>query len=322
MGEIRKDYILDRWVIIAPNRSKRPQQFAQQFEKRPARRQSHEEARSYCFFCPGNEETTPKEIGRIEKDGKWLIRWIPNKFASLEPVGQFDIRTDNTFYTFSGAYGHHEIIIESPDHDLQLADMPPKEIELVLDVYKKRIEDLMLKPHIRFVDIFKNSGERGGTSILHTHSQVMAQNHMPRLVRDELEAFKKYPHCPYCDIIEREKGSFRRCFENDGCVAFAPYASRFNYEVWIFPKEHVKNLSEVKDLGSFAEILHLVLGRIKELDASYNFFLHYSPVDDFHFHMEVCPRISTLAGFELSTDEVINTVSPEDAAGFYRDEKA
>lgn len=323
MGELRKDYLLDRWVLIVPARSKRPQQF----ESRPSNHSlsphplSHSEAQSYCFFCPGNEEATPHEIGRVEKDGRWVIRWIPNKFSAVEPTGQFDIKTDNNFYTFSSSFGHHEVVIESPDHGRQLADMSSKELELVIGVYKKRIEELMLKPHIRYVDVFKNSGEKGGTSILHTHTQVMALNHMPKLVRDELEAFKKHPSCPYCQVIEREKGSFRRCFENQEFVAFAPYASRFNYEIWIFPKAHVKNLSEVQDISGLADILHNVLSKIKSLTPSYNFFLHYSPVENFHFHIEVCPRISTWAGFEFSSDEVINTVSPEDAAAYYRGEQ-
>lgn len=318
MGELRKDYILDRWVIISPGRSKRPLQFeAHPLNRHPA----HPETQSYCFFCPGNEEATPLEIGRIEKDGQWAIRWIPNKFAALEPQGQFDIRTDNTFYTYSAAFGHHEIIIETSDHHRQLADLTCQELLLVLEVYKKRIEELMLKPHIRYVEVFKNSGPKGGTSIVHTHTQLTALNHMPKLIRDELEAFKKYPTCPYCEIIVKEKNSYRRCFENDQVVAFTPYASRFNYEIWIFPKEHVKNISELKDMKGLAEILHQVLFKLNSLQASYNFFLHYSPVDDFHFHIEVCPRMSAWAGFEYSTDEVINTVSPEDAAAYYRGEQ-
>lgn len=317
MGELRKDYILDRWVIISTNRSKRPQQF------RPAIKTAQHadpEAVAHCFFCPGNEELTPPEIGRVEKEGKWVARWIPNKFAALEPDGQSEIKTDNVFYTYSGNYGYHEVIIESPDHHKQLHNLSPSEIGAVLGVYQRRIEELMLKPNIRFVDIFKNSGDKGGTSILHTHTQLMALNHVPKLIRDELSAYKGYPSCPFCDIIRREKDSHRKCFENEGFVAFTPYASRFNYEIWIFPKEHVKNLSGIVDLKGLADMLHKVLDRLKDVTESYNFFLHYSPVDDFHFHIEVCPRIATWAGFELSSDEVINSVSPEDAAAYYRGE--
>jgi len=318
VGELRKDYILDRWVIISTNRSKRPQQFKS--AQKPVAHADPETV-SHCFFCPGNEETTPPEIGRIEKDGKWSLRWIPNKFAALEPTGQQEIKTDNVFYTFSANFGYHEIIIETPDHHRQLQDLSPVELEDVIKVYQKRIEELMLKPSIRFVDIFKNSGEKGGTSIIHTHTQLMALNHIPKLVRDELAAFKTYKSCPFCDIIAREKGSYRRCFENDGFVAFAPYASRFNYEVWVMPKKHAKNLSEITDLKGLSEVLHMVLDKVKGLTDSYNFFLHYSPVDDFHFHIEVCPRIATWAGFEISSEEVINSVSPEDAAAYYRGEQ-
>lgn len=312
MGELRKDYILDRWVIISTGRKKRPKQF-KKLEAAEVK---------VDFFAPGNEAMTPEEIGRIGAKKKWEMRWFENKFPALKPEGQADIRTDNTYFTFSGNYGYHEVLVETPRLDKQLADLNVNEIEKLLEVYNARIEDLSKKPNIKYVCVFKNHGQKGGTSIVHTHSQIMALNHVPKDVRDEIEACKRFERCPYCDIINIEKQSLRRCFENDDFVAFAPYASRFNYEVWVFPKEHVITLADVKNLKALAEILKLILKKIKNLGADYNYYLHYAPDgEDLHFHIEIAPRIATWAGFELGSGDVINSVSPEDAAKFYRGER-
>ena len=311
-GEIRKDYILDRWVIISSGRGKRPRQF----KKLEA---SHVEV---DYFAPGNESMTPPEIGRTGTKKKWKMRWFANKFAALQPEGQADIRTDNRYFTYSGNFGHHEVVVEDPSIRKQLADLPAKDIEKLLEVYRDRIDDLSNEQNIKYVCVFKNHGRQGGTSIFHTHSQVMALNHVPKDVRDEVEASKKFGKCPYCDIINIEKESLRRCFENDDFVAFTPYASRFNYEIWIFPKTHIRTLGDVQNLGSLAEIMKKVLKKLKSIGADYNYYVHYSPEgEDLHFHIEVAPRIATWAGFELGSGDVINSVSPEDAAKFYRGEK-
>ena len=312
MGELRKDYILDRWVIISAGRGKRPKQF-KKLETVEVK---------VDFFAPGNESMTPPEIGRTGTKKKWKMRWFENKFAALEPQGQADIRTDNTYFTFSGNYGYHEVVVETPRIDKQLYDLSTDEIEKVLEVYQRRIEDLSGKPNIKYVCVFKNHGQKGGTSIVHSHSQIMAINHLPKEVRDEVEASKRFGKCPYCDIINIEKGSLRRCFENDDFVAFAPYASRFNYEIWIFPKAHIRTLGDVKNLNSLAEIMKKVLKKLKKIGADFNYYLHYYPDgEDLHFHIEVAPRIATWAGFELGSGTVINSVPPEDAAKFYRGEK-
>jgi UDPglucose--hexose-1-phosphate uridylyltransferase len=311
--ELRKDYILERWVFLASDRKKRPREFKSKGEK---------EEKKICYFCPGNEHLTPPEIGRIGKK-KWKIRWFPNKFPAVEQKGNFSIKTDNTYFTFSDAYGIHEVIVETPHHNKQMWDLSNEHIKEVLDVYKQRITELGRLEHIKYVIIFKNHGKEGGTSLVHSHTQVTAINIVPTLVKEEVEAFKRYENCPYCDIINIEKNSHRRCFENNSMVAFAPYASRFNFEVWIFPKRHLKNITELKDNEALdlAEILKNVLEKLKKLNAAYNFFLHYAPEgEDLHFHIEVTPRLAIWAGFEFSSNAVINSVAPEDAAKFYRGE--
>lgn len=315
--ELRKDYILDRWVIISSVRGKRPHEFKKKWET---------EKVDVCFFCPGNEGMTPAEIGRIAGKGKsWKFRWFPNKFPAVEKEGQAEIRTDNTFYTFSNSYGVHEIIVETPDHDKQLWDLKAEDIKEVLKIYSQRITALSKEPGIKYVAVFKNHGKEAGTSIVHSHTQIIAINHVPKAVRDEVEASKGNGGCAYCKIIESEKGSHRRCFENDMFVAFTPYASRFNYEIWVFPKKHVKSTVDMDDrmLGQLAEIMAKILAKLKDLGCSFNYYLHYAPEgEDLHFHIEFAPRIANWAGFEFNTGTIINSVPPEDAAKFYRDRKS
>lgn len=316
MIELRKDYILNRFVLVSESRGKRPHQFqSDQREDVP------EDKR---FFCPGHEGMTPPEIMRFpEGSEQWKVRVFPNKFAAAEMTGDFNVKTDNKFYTYSSGYGKHEVIVETPDHDKQLWDFDEKEMKDVLKIYSERIKTVSEMEGINYVSIFKNHGKEAGTSIVHSHTQLIALNIIPPLVQAELDAIKRYDNCPYCEIIQNEKNSDRRCFENENFVAFTPYASRFHYEIWIFPKQHIKSITLMDDnlLLDLARIMTKVLGKLKELNTPYNYVLHYNDDDKFHFHIEVLPRLATWAGFEYSTDMAINSVSPEIAAKFYRGEE-
>jgi len=312
MGELRKDYILDRWVIISSGRSKRPHELQKAVT-------SVQEGT--CYFCPGNENQTPSEIGRVVKNGGWQLRWFENKFPALKPEGTFFPKNDNRFYTFAGAFGYHEVLVETPRHDKQLAQLNPAEIEEVLYVYARRIVELELKPNIKYVNVFKNHGYLGGTSIVHSHSQIMAMAVIPSEIESKIAAMRKFLSCPYCSVVQSEKNSGRRCFENPDFFAFTPYASRFNYEVWIFPKTHISRFEDA-NFSSLAEIVSKVLKKVHEANFDYNLLVQYGPKGaDFHFHIEVCPRAAIWAGFELNSGVIINSVSPEDAAKFYRGEE-
>ncbi|MBS3132743.1 DUF4931 domain-containing protein [Candidatus Woesearchaeota archaeon] len=308
--ELRKDYALERWVIIASGRSKRPQE----------RREAEGQVRGVCYFCPGNERFTPPEIGRLG-GRRWRFRWFANKFPAVEPKGNPEARTDNEFFTFADAYGIHEIVVETPSSAKQLWDLKHSELVELFSIYNSRIGELSKADRIKYVSVFKNHGVKGGASLRHSHTQIIASAVTPPVVNAEAESCSG--KCPYCRIIGTEKNSFRRCFENETAAAFTPYASRFNYELWIFPKIHRKTLGEFSEneMRDFTELLHNALKRLKTLNVSYNYFIHYSPDSaDLHFHLELAPRISNWAGFELSSGIVINTVSPEDAARFYRGE--
>ncbi len=317
--ELRKDYILDRWVILSSARGKRPHEFVKEPPKI---------VEEVCRFCPGNENLTPEETFRLSNaKGEWAVRVFPNKFAAtdeiLHTLGDPEVKTHNTFFTFADAYGDHEIVVETRDHGRQLSDLSEQEIKQVLEVYANRIAELSDKANVKYAVLFKNSGIDAGTSIVHSHSQIISYNIVPSLIREKIEAAKRFAKCPYCDIIPMEKDSYRRCFENGNFVAFTPYASRFNYEIWILPKMHFRSLGEMNDIAinDLAAMLKQVLKKISSQNWSYNFFFHYAPRgEDLHFHIEVCPRIAVWAGFELSSETIINSVPPEEAAKWYRGE--
>jgi UDPglucose--hexose-1-phosphate uridylyltransferase len=304
LGELRKDYILDRWVLIATDRAKRPSDFK---TKVCLNNKAH------CPFCPGHEAMTPKETYVVRKDGKWLVRAFPNKFSAVSDI---PVKEHNsTFLNHFSASGHHEVLVETPDHDKTLADLPIEHLNLVLDSYVKRI----LAFDSKYVLVFKNHGEEAGTSLCHSHSQIVAYNQIPPLVEEEVKAFRKFSSCPYCKILKLESHGPRKVFENRSFISIAPFASRFPMEVWIFPKKHIRSIVDVDDLTDLSSMLKKVLMKLKKINASYNFVVHNAPgKSDFHFHIEVLPRLAEWAGFEYGTYTVINAVTPEEAAKFYR----
>ena len=311
MGILRKDYILDRWVYFATSRKKRPHEF----KLTPVKVDSKN-----CRFCPKAEKLTPPEIGRVEYKGAWRIRWFLNLFPAVDKKGSPKIK-EGKFFSQGSSYGTHEIIVETSHHKSMLADLPVEHIRELLEVCKFRVNYLGRQKGINYVQVFKNHGKDAGTSLVHSHTQVVALAKIPQLLNDEISASKKFSKCPYCDVIKKEAKSKRKIFETKNAVAFAPFASRFSYEAWIFPKKHRKSFEDIEEeeYNDIAAALKKILVRLKNIDASYNMFFHYSPKgEDLHFHIEITPRIGTWAGFELSTNEIINSVLPEDAAKFYR----
>lgn len=311
MGILRKDYILDKWVYYSTERKNRPRDFKSvQFK----------DDSKICFFCPWNTHLTPPEIGRVEYKNGWKMRWFLNKFPAVDKKRNSKSRQKK--YLLEGPpYGIHEVIVETNHHRSQLADLPISHIRELLEVYKLRISYLGRQKGIKYVEIFKNHGRDAGTSLVHSHSQVMALAQIPALIKEKLNAAKKYRKCPYCEILRLESRSKRKIFETKNIIAFAPFASSFNYEAWIFPKQHKKSMDELDEgeLTDLAVALKKLLVKLKKVNVSYNFYIHYSPEkESLHFHIVVAPRIATYGGFELSTNAVINSVMPEEAARFYR----
>jgi len=322
MNELRKDYLLNRWVIISKGRGKRPQDF---------RHEENREVKSkVCFFCPGNEHLTPPEICRVEENNEWIIRCFPNKFPAVTPEEGKLIENSGNFLTSIPAYGEHEVIVETPEHDKNIDDLSAEHIVKVLDVCSKRIEESMNNKKIKYAYIFKNWGLEGGASLSHTHIQLISLPQVPGAVQEKISASKKYDEknksCPYCDISNAEMKTKRGIFEDEHAASFAPFASRFPFEVWIMPKRHVKGIKDMTEAEkySFAKILKKILMKLKTMlnDPPYNILFYFAPDEsdcsNLHFHVEICPRLAKWAGFEFGSGIVINTMSPEDAAEFYK----
>jgi UDPglucose--hexose-1-phosphate uridylyltransferase len=307
--ELRKDYILNRWVVISQGRAKRKHEYVQEVKKK----------KGLCFFCPGNEEMTPPEIGRIPKGKKWMIRWFPNKFPAVAKVGLPEFVMGDLVH--GAAYGSHEVVAETPDHNKQLWDLPLRHVTQLIKVWSHRVVELNKNDATRYVLVFKNQGELAGCSLIHSHTQIASLDLVPPVVNDEVHASRTPKGCAYCSIIKRERKSPRFIHENERFISFAPYASRFNYEAWIFPRRHVRSITDFKerDYTLCADALLRILKKLRKLGADYNFWLHYAPEGkDLHFHIEIAPRIAPWAGFEYSSGIIINSVQPEGAARYYR----
>lgn len=320
MNELRKDSILNRWVIISKDRAKRPDHF----RTAPAGTTDP----SKCFFCPGHESDTPEEIERWPNEGHWKIRVFPNKFkaTSKETNGLLSETSSNTI--MGECYGDHEILVETPDHQKSLKDIPLDQITQVLRILASREKEHYKRKHIEYVSIFKNSGKDAGASLPHSHIQLISYNLVPIIIRRKLDAIYQNHHkhgiCPYCTLLHTESKTERSVTTDGRFVSFTPFASRFPFELTIIPKNHINSLSALSDsdLSDLAQTLQTVLIRLSGLgDIPYNILFFSYPKDDhFHFHIEICPRLAKWAGFELGTGTIINSMPPEDAAKFYRGE--
>lgn len=330
MPELRKDPIVGRWVIISTERSKRPRDY--DISKMMTKEGG------FCPFCRGNEGATPPEVFAYREDGSgpnsegWSLRVIPNKFPALRIEGELDREGVGVYDKMSGI-GAHEVIIESPDHEKTMADLTEVEMERVMLAYKDRIKDLMQDQRLRYVLVFKNQGAAAGASLEHTHSQLIALPIIPRTVSEELGGtlayYKLKERCIFCDIIRQEsKDGSRVVLENEHFIVICPYAPRFPFEMWVLPKAHYSNYEQCgkEEYSSLARIMSLTL---KKLDTAlngppYNFILHTSPINTdeetkyYHWHFEIMPTLTKVAGFEWGTGFYINHTPPEDAAEYLR----
>ena len=325
MPELRKDPVVERWVIIATERARRPMDFAP--ETAPGR--GPEE----CPFCPGHEDRTPPELFRSggPEDGPWTVRVVPNKFPALHTDGEGH-STGEGIYDRMDGIGAHEVVIESPDHFATLGTLPVAHVGEVLVAYRERLLALRKDSRLEYVLIFKNHGVAAGASLEHPHSQLIATPILPELVAEELEGATRYfrmkERCVWCDVVrqERRDGS-RLVLEEDGFVAVAPFAPRFPFETWVLPTSHRASFESLQpdEVDALARLLRDLIGRLGRLfgDPPYNFALHTAPLKDvdpehFHWHLELMPKLTRLAGFELGTGFFINPTPPEDAARFLR----
>jgi UDPglucose--hexose-1-phosphate uridylyltransferase len=329
MPELRKDPIIRRWVVIAKERAKRPSDFKQKAAPPDD---------AFCPFCEGNEDKTPPEILAYRKAGTepnkpgWWVRVIPNKFPALDSEG--DIRKSGVgMYDLMNGIGVHEVFVETPRHMRSSSGLEVKEQKEVIWAYRDRL--LNLKKDKRFVYglIFKNVGREAGASLTHTHSQLIATPFVPIRISEEIRGSADYysyrGRCIFCDMIREELGFKERIVaETDEFVAFGPWAARFPFETWIVPKQHLSHFenSPKQVVEDFALILKTVITKLEIAleDAPYNYLIHSAPFDrdflgEYHWHLELIPRLTKVAGFEWGSGCYINPVSPEDASAYLRE---
>ncbi len=336
MPELRKDSVTGRWVIISTARGKRPSDF------KPEPSQPQDNAN--CPFCYGHEAMTPPEICALRADGShpntpgWSVRVVPNKFPALgiddslvkKGVGMYDLMT---------GFGAHEVVIETPDHYRPIDQLSVEEIKNVLTVYQDRVQDLHKDIRFRYILIFRNEGREAGASLFHPHSQLIATPVTPKRVKEELQGSEAYyktkERCVFCDVIAQEKESGQRVvYESDHFISFCPFASRFPFEICLLPKSHEPDFYASRaHVGDLAQALKITMEKLQIAlnRPQYNYIIHSAPNlfprrgywhtihEDYHWHFEIMPRLTRVAGFEWGTGFYINPTSPEDAAKFLRE---
>ncbi len=343
MPELRKDPISARWVVVSTERGQRPSDF--KGVSVPALTETYSPK---CPFCQGNEKTTPPEIMAWRKDKKtkpdtpgWEVRVCDNKFPALTKSGEVN-RTGVGIFDMMTGIGAHEVMVENPIHNLTLSDMSVENIEHLLWAYRERLVELSKDSRFRYILIFKNYGAAGGASLEHSHSQLIATPITPRYVKMELSAAREYflkkERCIFCDLMRQELSSGERLvYENEFFVAFTPFASRFPFEIWILPRRHHFSFNDLPEAEKkqLAVCLKDILMRLKLVlkDPAYNYVLHTAPNAlprpgkpdywgtlpfDFHWHIEIIPRLTKQAGFEWGSGLYINPTPPEEAAKHLR----
>ncbi len=329
MPELRRDPVTGRWVIISTERAHRPSDFVRQ-PVAPA-------TTRFCPFCYGNEQKTPLEVlayrpgGGANQPG-WSVRVVPNKFPALGIEGDLNRQGEGMYDKMNGI-GAHEVIIETPDHAATMAEMSERQIEEVLYAYRDRINDLKRDRRFRYLVLFKNHGEAAGATLEHPHSQLIALPVIPKRVKEELDGGKLYfdfkERCVYCDIIRQETNpGVRMVTETDRLLVMQPWAPRFAFETWILPKRHESHFENIDNatLQNLAWALRITLRKIDRVleRPPFNFILHSAPLQEthmahYHWHIEIIPKLTKVAGFEWGTGFYINPTPPEESARFLRD---
>lgn len=330
MPELRKDPVLGRWIIISKERSKRPTDFMVEKTKVNG---------GFCPLCPGNENTTPPEVLVFYKDTDslkdfpdWQVRVVPNKYPALIIEGDLDKEGEGLYDKMNGI-GAHEVIIETPNHEDDFSNLEPHKMSLVFRAFRNRINDLRKDKRFQYVMIFKNHGRAAGASLEHSHSQLIALPILPRMIVSELEGALSYyeykERCIFCDIVKQEiKQKVRVVCQNEHFLTITPFAPRTPFEMWVLPKTHSSSFRNQDDsrLLSLAELFSETLQRLDKCipDVPFNFVLHTQPlhsenIEHFHWHFEIVPKLTSIAGFERGSGFYINPMPPEEAASYLRE---
>lgn len=330
MPELRYNIATRDWAIIATERAKRPRDFI----KAKKEEKALPEYKENCPFCPGNEKLTPGETLRFGDEKGWKVRSVPNLFGALSPKEKPQRNIDGTRISMGG-FGSHEVIIENPRHNTNIALMSVQEVEDIIRVYKSRYISIQDIPGIECIVIFKNHGLTAGTSLEHPHSQLIATPIVPPQIRNRMQSAANYFDttgcCIFCKMVQEElKAGLRVILETENFVSFLPYAGVSPFLTWIFPRRHMASFADINE----AEIIDLA-GSLKTIlqkfyygldNPDFNYSIRSVPVKEngieyFHWYLSIMPRLSQPAGFELGSAMFINASLPEESAEFLRNVK-
>lgn len=325
--QLRQNIITGEWVVIAPERAKRPSDY---ITADTVKYQS----KTDCVFCIENNVVYKDSIKKYEKNHTYVI---PNKFPVFVEDNTCEPRSykvEDDFYRARPSTGGHDVVVVK-DHNTDLPKFT-KAIWLdLLKTFKERYLYFDKEKNVVYTMPIYNHGREAGASIEHPHAQIFASNIIPNIISQELHHTEKYLEhngtCVFCDLIKHEKEfSNRVLFENDDFIAFAFYAARFPFETWILPKNHQSRFENELDakLGNLAEILMNIFSTMDKTlnDPPINFLFHNLPntvseTDYYHWHIEIAPRITGYGGYEMGTNTIIDVYSPEKAAEYLKKNK-
>ena len=328
MPEIRQNIATKEWVIIASERSKRPEQFITNTRPVTGDLPAHDTS---CPFCPGNEEGPEFEVLRVPTTGPWQLRVLRNRYPAVGLEGDPQRHFHGVERSIN-AVGFHEVVVESPLHNTTPALQSDGELAWTLFTLQKRARDIARDSRIEHILVFKNHGPSAGASIAHPHSQIIGLPIVPHNTRNRMEEARRYfddtGHCVYCHMLAEElKEGTRVVAENAHHVALVPYAASTPFHVWLMPKRHRHSFLGVplEEIEALAALLRLIAHKLYVglRDPDYNFMLRSAPMhepgrDYTHWYISIVPRLSTTAGFELGSGMRINVAVPEESAAFLR----
>lgn len=317
MSEFRKNPFTGEMTLYAANRKNRPYEFRHEIQTKPAHSQD-------CPFCGGQEAQTEKAVYQDDTDAAWQVRVFPNRYPAVSANASLQAESE-AFYEKTAGIGQHEVLVDTRVHEQTIETFSVAHIARVLAVLQKRSRAIAENAAVAYVQIFKNCGAAAGMSMRHSHWQLMGIPILPERIQKMSE--KMGADCLFCKMLAYEQTQKNRVTgETTHFVAVAPYASRFPYEIWLAPKRHQRSFVDLEaaervELAAFLREILQKLVRLQE-GIGYNICIMDAPKErDFHWHIEILPRIGGSAGFEYATDCVINSVLPEDAAAYYREKE-
>lgn len=334
-SELRYNTVSRDWVVIATGRARRPDSFKKNHrfalpslkKDCPFERLDSQEHPTLMMY-KGRELPAPLGKGALKE---WTTVSLPNKFPAFASSTEFVTRMRGPYEVTDGA-GFHEVIV-TKDHKKDVPQFSQPEAEELVEIYRRRYLALKEYPFVNYISIFKNKGPAAGASVAHPHSQLMAIPILDPDIKRSLAGSKEYfegheSECVHCMMLEWDlKEKSRIVFENDCMVALCPFASKVAFEIRIYPKKHSAYFEWITqhEIPCFAEALRKVLSKLSKAlnDPDYNYFIHTAPADKgsydyYHWHVEILPKTSTWAGFELGTGIPISTIEPENAAAFLK----